>query len=525
MAEKRVQLLDAWGRPISVQALKEEQAAPTVGSVRRYDAMHPAAGLTPGRLASILRESIENNPEAYLALAEDMEERDLHYASVLSTRKLQVSGLEITVEAAGEDAESIKHADLVREFIERDAFELELRDILDAVGKGFSATEICWDSSEGDHRIRALKWRDPRWFEFDRIDGETLRLRDNAGPVDLTPFGWVVHHAKAKSGLPIRGGLARGAAWAFLFKSFTIKDWAIFVEAYGQPLRLGKYDAGASENDKDKLLEAVTSIGTDYAAIVPNGMAIDFIEANLTGSHELYEKRADWLDRQISKLVLGQTATTDAIKGGYAVGKTHDRVRDDLERADAKQLAGTLNRDIAIPLVALNFGPQAKYPKIRIGRPDEVDLDKLVDNVAKLVPLGLEVGMATMRDKLGLPDPGKGETLLQAKRPDPIETRLGPDGNSLPPAARPLPPALQQEMVQGDAIDRATAEMAEDWEPLLAPIVAGLSAQLAAATSIDEVRRILSDRFRDMDVAALTDELARAAFSARIAGEADEDLA
>ncbi|MCR5855985.1 DUF935 domain-containing protein [Mesorhizobium sp. J428] len=524
MAEKRVQLLDAFGRPINLQALKEEQAAPTMGSVRRHDAMHPAAGLTPGRLASILRESIENNPEAYLALAEDMEERDLHYASVLSTRKLQVAGLEITVEAAGEDAESVKHADLVREFIERDAFEIELRDILDAVGKGFSATEICWDSSEGDHRIRALKWRDPRWFEFDRVDGETLRLRDNAGPVELTPFGWVIHHAKAKSGLPIRGGLARGAAWAFLFKSFTIKDWAIFVEAYGQPLRLGKYDAGATNEDKDKLLDAVTSIGTDYAAIVPNGMAIEFIEANLSGSHELYEKRADWLDRQISKLVLGQTATTDAIKGGYAVGKTHDGVRADLERADAKQLAGTLNRDISVPLVALNFGLQKKYPRIKIGRPEEIDVDKLVANVERLVPLGLEVGMATMRDKLGLPDPAAGEKLLQVRRPDVPAAGVGPDGKPLPQAPPPQQ-SLQQEMSPTDAIDTAVAGTIDDWEPLVGPIVAGLAGRIAAAGSLDEVKQILAERFRDMDLSALTEQLARAAFAARLAGEADEDLA
>jgi len=524
MAEKRVQLLDAFGRPINLQALKEEQAAPTMGSVRRHDAMHPAAGLTPGRLASILRESIENNPEAYLALAEDMEERDLHYASVLSTRKLQVAGLDITVEAAGEDAESVKQADLVREFVERDAFEIELRDILDATGKGFSATEICWDSSEGDHRIRALKWRDPRWFEFDRLDGETLRLRDNAGPVDLTPFGWVLHYAKAKSGLPIRGGLARGAAWAFMFKSFTMKDWAIFVEAYGQPLRLGKYDAGATNEDKDKLLDAVTSIGTDYAAIVPNGMAIEFIEANLTGSHELYEKRADWLDRQISKLVLGQTATTDAIKGGYAVGKTHDKVRDDLERADAKQLAGTLNRDISIPLVALNYGPQKKYPRIKIGRPEEIDVDKLVANVERLVPLGLEVGMATMRDKLGLPDPAAGEKLLQVRRQDAPPPRLGPDGKPLPPASPPQQ-SLQQEMSPTDAIDTAVAGTIDDWEPLVGPIVAGLADRIAAAGSLDEVKQILAERFRDMDLSALTEQLARAAFAARLAGEADEDLA
>src|SRR4051812_38810098 len=101
---------DAFGRKVDTAALKEEQAAPTIGSVRRHDALHPAAGLTPGRLAHILRSSIDSDPENYLALAEDMEERDPHYGSVLFTRKAQVAGLDITVEAAGEDTKSVEVA-------------------------------------------------------------------------------------------------------------------------------------------------------------------------------------------------------------------------------------------------------------------------------------------------------------------------------------------------------------------------------------------------------------------------------
>ncbi|RUU20749.1 DUF935 family protein, partial [Mesorhizobium sp. M6A.T.Ca.TU.002.02.2.1] len=114
MAEEFKGIVDRYGRPIAKAALKVEQAAPTGSGVRRHDALHPAAGLTPGRLAGILRASIDNDPESYLALAEDMEERDPHYAGVLGVRKRQVSGLEISVEAAGEDAASVEHADLVR---------------------------------------------------------------------------------------------------------------------------------------------------------------------------------------------------------------------------------------------------------------------------------------------------------------------------------------------------------------------------------------------------------------------------
>lgn len=524
-------LMDAYGRPIDMRALKSEQAAPTVSSVRNpYAGIHPAVGLTPQRLARILRTSIDSDPEEYLALAEDMEERDLHYAGVLGIRKRQVAGLEVTVEAASDAAEDVAAADLVREVTARDSFASELIDILDAVGKGYSATEILWDTSEGQWRPAALKWRDPRWFEPSRDDGETLLLKDAAGRVPLAPAKWIVHAAKVKSGLPIRGGIARSAAWCFLFKAFTLKDWAIFSEAFGQPLRLGKYDGSASEQDKETLLRAVASIGTDYAAIVPTSMQVDLVTASISGSLDLYERRAAFLDQQISKLVLGQTQTTDATAGGYATARVHDGVREDIERDDARQLAATLARDLVRPVVDLNMGRRRRYPTLRIGRPDEVDVDKLVAQVATLVPFGLRVGMSTMRDKLGLPDPGADEEVLAQARPpapppaapgtDPDEAVDGPPAPAAFAAARALPPPAR------DAVDEAVDAILADagWEEMVAPMVAGLGEQLAAASSIEEATAIMADHLGRMPLDRLAETLARAAFSARIAGEANEDL-
>ncbi len=535
-------LLDAYGRPIDRAALKREKSAPTVTGVRSpYSGRHPAAGLTPQRLAHILREAIDGDAERYLELAEDMEERDLHYLGVLGIRKRQVAGLEITVEAATDAARDQDAADLVRELVERDTFADELIDVLDAIGKGYSVTEIIWDTSEGQFRVDRLEWRDPRHFRFDR-DLRTLLLRDGGLDQPLSPAGYVTHIAKVKSGLAIRGGLARAAAWSFMFKSYTAKDWAIFCEAYGQPLRLGKYDNGATEEDKDKLLTAVASIGTDYAAIVPQSMAIEFVKADIAGSHELYEKRVDWLDRQVSKAVLGQTGTTDAIAGGYAVGKVHDGVREDIERADARQLAATFNRDLVRPLCMFNLGELKAYPKICIGRPEEIDVETLVKNVVALVPLGLKVGMSTMRDRIGLPDPAAEEELLGAPPPaDPPPLPGAPQppgappskaGGSPPDPAQPGPgqiaaqSALPAARPGPDAIDASVAEIlaGDGWSPLVAPMLADLEEQIAQVKTPEEAQLLFAAHLAQMDVTAMATKLAQAAFAARIAGEVDDPL-
>ena len=327
-------------------------------------------------------------------------------------------------------------------------------DMLDAIGKGFSATEIVWDSSNREWFPRRLRWRDPRWFMFDWVSGEELLVRslNNEGPsiaVDgeaaargshfkgaglygalrgdigiqpmtapLLPYKFIVHIAKAKAGLPIRGGLARAAGWSYLFKNYVLKDWVTFAEVYGQPLRVGKYGAGATEQDKETLLQAVANIGTDAAAIVPDSMLIEFTEARQSGSVELYQSFCQYLDAQVSKVVLGQTLTTEvaAGAGSRAAAEVHDTVRRDILSADARRLAATLNRDLIRPIVDLNLGPRANYPRLQLGVADDGDVSEFVDLVTKLADHGARIGQQAVLDRLGIAQPEAGEPVLHPSR-------------------------------------------------------------------------------------------------------------
>jgi len=136
-----------------------------------------------------------------------MEERDLHYLGVLGKRKRSISQLEINVEDVSNSADDKAAGGLIRSFVDRLQLQDELFDILDAIGKGFSVTQICWDTSMSQWMPRELKYRQPKWFRFSLEDGETLELWDNAGYLPLEPYAHVVHRVKAKSGLAIR------AAW------------------------------------------------------------------------------------------------------------------------------------------------------------------------------------------------------------------------------------------------------------------------------------------------------------------------
>jgi phage gp29-like protein len=521
-----IRILGPDGRPIQKKELTREVARASLTGVRQvWNAESMVSGLTPDRLAMLLQSAAEGDHRDYLTLAEEMEERDLHYASVLGTRKRAISGLEPTVEAAAEDAQAVKLADAVRELARRPEFGEMVDDCLDALGKSYSAVEILWDRSGRQWWPERYVWRDPRFFLFDREDGHTLRLLDEADAFNglpLPPYKFLVHVPRLKSGLPVRGGLARLVAIAYMCKAYSITDWVAFAEVFGMPLRLGRYGPSASETDIQTLISAVANLGTDAAAVLPDSMRIDFQEAgNRSDGADLFERLATFLDKQISKAVLGQTATTEGTPGKLGNEDAQDKVRQDILKADARQLENTLNRDLVRPFIDLNFGPQAVYPRLRLPVSEPEDLAALVDALDKLVPRGLKVEQSVVRDKLGLPDPDESADLLL---PAPAATDPAMNREHKPGCSCCRDTAVNRETDPvTDALDELEAEGLAEWEEQLAPIFDPVRRLAEEAESFDEFLAGLPGLREEMDSEELVKRLALATFKARGMGDATDE--
>lgn len=520
--------------PIRKDRLQEEIAGPTVTGVRPTTRSYAFRELDPRRLARVLREAEDGDPIRYLELAEDMEERDLHYLSVLGTRRRQVSQLNVTVEPGADTAEAEADAELVRAFVGRNELEEEIFDLLDAVGKGFSVSEIIWEHSERQWMPVRLAHRLPTWFRYDWETGYRLVRRDEAEVwAELEPAKFVVHEHAAKSGIPIRGGLARAVAWSWMFKTFGVKDWLRFAEAYGHPIRIGKYDKGATEPEKDVLLRAVRNIAGDFSAIIPEGMEIVFEQSEGTGARsDLYRDLLWYFDSAVSKAVLGQTLTTqESSEGGgaYALGQIHDEVRQDIERSDARQVAATLTRDLARPIVLLNQGERAAYPRIRIGREEQHDPAVIAELVSKLTTSGVKLKATQVRELTGFDEPEDGDELVgeRAAAEDGSDDGTPPGNLPAPEMARALARVLAQR--GGDRRDTISREVealvrGQGWEPLLEPVVDPLLAEATAALdrggNLEAFRGRLAGIFERMDDARLVELLGRTGFSAALSGDA-----
>lgn len=527
-----VSILGPDGQPVDASLLSKEVATPTVIGVRAVHHERVASGMTPERLAYVLHQATIGSARDYLTLAEEMEERYLHYASQVQTRRLAIEGVKPSV--AVPKGVPAKIVDFVHELVDNAQFRDMLGALTDGIAKGYAVAEPLWEYERSKLRPVAYMWRDQRFFQFDLVTQTQLRLAVD-GSMEGEPLQkptFITHMPRSKGGIPIRRGFARAAAWAFLLQSFALKDWSAFAEIYGIPLRLGRYHSGASEKDKKALLQAVRSIASDAAAIIPQGMNLEFVETKGQRGEAVFGSLLDYLDKQVSKLVVGQTMTADN-GASMAQAKVHNEVRLDINRADGVQLANTINRDLIPWAVAMNFGPQDDYPRLEMPVAEPEDTKALADGVAKLVPLGLRVSQAEIRSKFGLSEPGETDAVLgsprQKEAPQEIVSapkkaaRLSAAACRCPSCGGARPASLAADVAaEQDDLDEIVDDAMDGWEELVDPLLKPLREAMAQAASFEELEAMLPAIAAEMDGGKLAEALARLTAKARGLGDAKD---
>ncbi len=414
-------ILDQFGRPISASKKTDKRNlgySPILDSWREY----VTDGITPQRLSSILRQADTGDVRRQAELFELIEEKDAHLAGERGKRTNVILDVDFQIEPATDNPVDKKIAQFCEDFLANyDEFSDVIIAMQDAIGKGYSALEINWDQSEGQTTISNMEFIEQKRFLFHDQTGyltKTPRLLtdENTFGIEIPAWKVLFHQYGGKSGHPARSAIYRVIAWMWLFKNYALKDWVTFCEVYGMPLRLGKYDQSASEDDKTTLAHALQMLGSDAAGIVPKSTEIEFINTittNATGS--LYSNLAKFCDKQTSKAYLGQTLTADSgDKGSQALGNIHNEVRLDLLRADARAVTATFKKQIIRPLVGFNFGWDALIPRYAGIFEEPADLETKSLWLERLFKAGARIPEKWIHQEFNIPEPEADEKILLA---------------------------------------------------------------------------------------------------------------
>lgn len=297
-----------------------------------------------------------------LRLYDDIEQ-DAHAYAVLHKRKMAVIASPWGIEPASTQKKHLKQAEFVYECLEDAGIDKVCYDLLDAILKGYSASEIMW-SLVGD-KIKPVDIfvRDQRRFEF-REDQDTgrpvLMLKDwehQFPGIDVAKRKFLVHQWGAKDSNPHGLGIGNKLYWPVFFKKQVIALWQIYMEKFAIPTVMGEYEPSAlQKNDRADLLQALQNLTQDAAVTFPKGTKIELLEPQRQGSMSPFERAVRWFDEQISEAVLGETLTTNAGRtGSHAAAQVHDDIRTQLSLLDMAMLNQTIQTQLIQWIMDYNY--------------------------------------------------------------------------------------------------------------------------------------------------------------------------
>lgn len=437
--------------------------------------------------------------------------RDDQVASCFAQRRLAVIAKELQVDAGGTSRADKKAADFITEQIKTMALDNATDKMLYGVYYGYAAAEIMWGRDGSNIVVDAIKVRDRRRFGFDGYGN--LRLKTFANPDgELLPAKkfWSFSTGADHDDEPYGLGLAHWLYWPVFFKRAGIQYWMIFLERFGQPTIVGKHSSNAEPEEKRKLLDALEAVAFDTGITIPQGMEIEFLEAVRSGTAD-YVKLCEYMDAAITKITLGQTASTQGTPGRLGNDELQGDVRADLIRADADLVCESFNETVVTWLTEFNF-PGAKPPRVfRVTDPDE-DLAARAERDTKIYNMGFKPTLEYIREQYG---EGWEERAI-APPADPVNPEKVP---ALPPVentkgAAFAEPDNSKPKTLTDQLDDKLQSVTDVWIDRIRKLVMD-------AESLDALRDGLAELLPDMDVSEYAAVMAEALMLAEVNGRSD----
>jgi phage gp29-like protein len=208
---------------------------------------------------------------------------------------------------------------------------------------GYSVTQTVYSKGA---RV-GLAWVREMPFEhyFPQRDGTVLYRPEASGEaVQILAEKYLVPVVRPTYRNPYGEPLLSRLYWLWFFRTHGWQYWVQWLEQFGAPFLVGRtnatmMDSATNTKSVDALAQLLDKTRRGSAIAVDKDTEIDSIDA--TGTGEQFKSFDQATTRQIVKVILGQTLTSDVgpTGGNRALGQVHDEVRQDKRRADIKLLA------------------------------------------------------------------------------------------------------------------------------------------------------------------------------------------
>jgi phage gp29-like protein len=407
--------------PVVTQTVYNYRAAPlTIATLMDVDRIH-----------EIFSDAESGNVQDLFALYRDIVLADSHLQAEFATRKRAVIGDPLTIQPADKknplDVQAAAWLNtqlkpLPAWFLRASAH------LMDGILWPVAICEkIYAPTPDGGYRLERLVPVPDQLIDY-RLGKLALRSTDprsgypNGDIFDPDENRYLIHRGHLLSVPDNWGGPMRSLVFWWFFSAMDRDNWARFLDRYGSPFLVGKYDQ--SDDASRTVLERAFSNATKlFGVVISKDTQVELQQASSAQAGEAFEKFHDIACREKSKLIVGQTGSqaTRSTGLGSGVSRQQEAVRDDIRQFDSIMLSATLTEGLFHQLLQIN----GRVGKVRCvwGSEDEKVSAELARTLADLATAQLGIADASipmLSERLGfqvqrLPDPSaKGPSMLSS---------------------------------------------------------------------------------------------------------------
>lgn len=457
-------------RGMNASALRKVLVPPTIPDTEVQGRTHYGRSLDMRRIESALLSAEVGMMSDLCDMERECLGLDPHLSGIVGKRFGHVASLDwdITAAQGGEIDKKLANeiADGVRlQLSLLPCFSERLYDLAWGAFDGRSALEIHWTQQAGGpmkYWTTDLGWVHPRRLSFGP-EREVRLIEPMREPGYFRPLhrdeGLVLRDYPGKfltwcprmfSDYQEREGLGpRMLYWTF-FKRFSWRMRMQLTELFGIPWRIVEIDKEASVTPEgiSQTADKVEQLGTDSTAVLDPGMklTVPFPGEN---SGNLFRMTNEEVDLQMSKLVLWNVGTTDAV-ANRAESVVQKGEQDLVLKRDGAGISGAVQQQLVAAIVALNWGIDAldHMPKFQLRTDPPRDRKAELDRVSVVIGWGVPVPVSEVREMAGVREPEPDEPYIVGApggrdafgNPMPLQVQvIDPNAPPAPVASPPMP--------------------------------------------------------------------------------------
>ena len=156
--------------------------------------------------------------------------------------------------------------------------------------------------------------------------------------------GWIRNHTIQLGDSEDLGILLKAGPIA-IYKKYSLGDWSEFNNKYGIPLRIGRTET-MNNTRVDQMCNMMDNLGSAGWAVLDKDEEVEIVESKgTTKPEEVFDVHIERCNSELSKLILGQTMTTDD-GSSRSQAEVHQEVAEDRHESDKTDIKDLINSDL-----------------------------------------------------------------------------------------------------------------------------------------------------------------------------------